>query len=83
MDLGLKDKVVIVTGGAKGIGAAIVRECAVEGAVPVIVGRDADAGKNLQNELRKNGSRCGLISVELGTPESCLEVVRITQLDAL
>jgi len=88
MDLGLKDKVVIVTGGAKGIGAAIVRECAAEGAVPVIVGRDADVGKQLQSELQKSGSKCGLISVELGTPESCEQSVTQTvkefgRLDAL
>ena len=38
MDLELKDKVIIVTGGAKGIGAGIVRACACEGAIPVIIG---------------------------------------------
>ena len=52
MDLQLKDKVVIVTGGAKGIGAAIVRSLAAEGAIPVIVDRDAEAGKRLQSELQ-------------------------------
>jgi len=88
MDLGLKDKVVIVTGGAKGIGAAIVRECAAEGAVPVIVGRDAESGKKLQGEFQKSGSRCGLISVNLSTPESCEQSVAQTvkefgRLDAL
>ncbi len=51
MDLELKDKVVIVTGGAKGIGAAIVRLLAGEGAVPVIVDRDGEAGAQLQNEV--------------------------------
>ena len=69
MDLQLKDKVVIVTGGAKGIGAAIVQACAAEGAVPVIVGRDAESGKKLQSELQNKGSQCGLISVDLSTPE--------------
>lgn len=39
MDLGLKDKVVIVTGGAAGIGSAITRTLAEEGAVPVIFAR--------------------------------------------
>jgi len=33
MDLQLKDKVIVITGGAKGIGAAIVQACAAEGAV--------------------------------------------------
>ncbi|HVN18453.1 MAG TPA: SDR family oxidoreductase [Dongiaceae bacterium] len=88
MDLQLKDKVVIVTGGAKGIGAAIVRACAAEGAVPVIVGRDAEAGGKLQSEIKKSGSRCGLISVDLNSPEACEQAVAHTveelgRLDAL
>ena len=75
MDLQLKDKVVIVTGGAKGIGAAIVRACAAEGAIPVIVGRDGVAGRELQNEIKATGGRCGVITVELSTPESCEQSV--------
>src|SRR5438477_1418407 len=71
MDLQLKDKVVIVTGGAKGIGAAIVHACAGEGAIPVIVDRDADAGARLQSELKISCATCGLITIDLATPESC------------
>src|SRR5215467_13481281 len=78
MDLELKDKVVIVTGGAKGIGAAIVRACAAEGAVPVIVGRDAAAGQQLQAELQARGGSCGLITVDLSTSETCAQVVEQT-----
>jgi L-fucose dehydrogenase len=78
MDLQLKDKVVIVTGGAKGIGAAIVHACAAEGAIPVIVGRDADAAKQLQSDLQRKGGTCGVITVELGTAESCSQSVEQT-----
>ncbi|MGP0019067.1 MAG: SDR family oxidoreductase [Candidatus Sulfotelmatobacter sp.] len=78
MDLQLKDKVIIVTGGAKGIGAAIVHSCAAEGAIPVIVGRDAEAGKQLQRELQNNGAPCGLITVDLATSESCLQSIEET-----
>jgi L-fucose dehydrogenase len=78
MDLQLKDKVVIVTGGAKGIGAAIVQACAAEGAIPVIIGRDAEAAKQLQSELQSKGIACGVITVELGTAESCSQSVEQT-----
>jgi L-fucose dehydrogenase len=78
MDLQLKDKVVIVTGGAKGIGAAIVHACAAEGAIPVIVGRDEEAGKKLQNELQGSGATCGLITVDLATSQSCSQSVAQT-----
>jgi L-fucose dehydrogenase len=88
MDLQLKDKVVIVTGGAKGIGEAIVRACAAENAVPVIVDRDAGAGGQLQTELRSQGVACGLVTAELSTPEDCSRAVNETlktfgRLDAL
>lgn len=80
MDLELKDKVIIVTGGAKGIGAAIVRACAAEGAIPVIVGRDPEAGREVQSEIQRTGARCELISVELSVPENCsLSVDQVVQ----
>jgi L-fucose dehydrogenase len=75
MDLGLKDKVVIVTGGAKGIGAAIVRTCAAEGAVPVIVDRDEAASKNLQTELKNTGRLCGHVAVDLAIPDHCAQAI--------
>lgn len=78
MDLELKDKVVIVTGGAKGIGAAIVHACAAEGAIPVIVGRDAESGRQVQGEVEKKGGRCGLITVDLATADSCARSVNET-----
>lgn len=78
MDLGLKDKVVIVTGGAKGIGAAIVRACAQEGAVPVIVGRDGDVGEELRSEMESKRARCGLITVDLVSAETCEQSVAKT-----
>jgi L-fucose dehydrogenase len=84
MDLQLKDKVILVTGGAKGIGAGIVRAAAAEGAIPVIVDRDAEAGKQLHIELRASH----LIIAELSTSEHCAFAVEQTvkqfgRLDAL
>ena len=84
MDLQLKDKVVMVTGGAKGIGAAIVQTAAAEGAVPVIVDRDAEAGMQTQSEVP--GSH--LIVGDLTSSEFCKSAVERTiqkhsRLDAL
>lgn len=84
MDLHLQHKVVLVTGGAKGIGAAIVRAAAEEGAIPVIADRDGEAGKKLQAELKN----CELMVAELSGPEPCRSVVEQTirkcgRLDAL
>ena len=75
MDLQLKDKVVIVTGGAKGIGAAIIHSLAAEGAIPVIVDRDAEAGKRLQIELQNSTPRCTFINVDVEVPENCSQSI--------
>lgn len=78
MDLQLKDKVIVVTGGAKGIGAAIVHACAAEGAIPVIVDRDARAGQRLQSDLKELGASAVLITLDLETPESCSQSIAHT-----
>ena len=75
MDLQLKDKVVLITGGGKGIGAAIVRGCAREGAVPVFVDKDAGAANQLKKELCDSGAKCGLIIADIIAPEACATIV--------
>lgn len=72
MDLQLKNKVVLVTGGAKGIGEAVVRTVAIEGAIPVIVDRDIEAGNRLHRETP--GSQ--LIIAELSLAEGCYAAVQ-------
>ena len=81
MDLQINEKVVLITGGAKGIGAAIARACAREGAIPVFVDRDAEAGKQLQSELQSAGKLCGQICVDLQLPENCSSAVERTLRD--
>src|ERR1700688_3766983 len=79
MDLQLNDKVVLITGGAKGIGAAITHGCAHEGAIPVFVDKDEKAGKELASELQKSGARCEFIAADLLRVESCSAAVEATQ----
>jgi L-fucose dehydrogenase len=88
MDLVLGEKIVVVTGGAKGIGEAIVRALAAEGAVPVIVDRDETAGCQLRDEIGADGSRCELIVRDLAEADACRptveEVTRVAgRIDAL
>ena len=72
MDLHLRDKVIIVTGGAKGIGEAIVHLLAAEGACPVIIDKDEGAGKKLVAGIP---SRTLLLSADLNSEESCQQMV--------
>jgi NAD(P)-dependent dehydrogenase (short-subunit alcohol dehydrogenase family) len=88
MDLGLKDKVVVITGGASGIGAAIVSGAAREGAIPVIVDRCAEAAGRLEEQVRASGGAALAIVIDLAAPQNCKRVVeetlqRFGRLDAL
>lgn len=88
MDLQLKDKVVVITGGAQGIGAAISEACVQEGAIPVMVSRDSEAVQAFAKRLREIEARCELLLIELKGPESCKNAVdetlrRFGRIDAL
>lgn len=55
MDLGLKDKVVLITGPAKGMGSAVSLAFAGEGAKLVLVGRDLGAIEPVAAQARAQG----------------------------
>ncbi len=76
MDLQLQDKVIIVTGGAKGIGEGIVRVLAQEGAVPVIVGRNEADNRQAVAAIEAAGGRAGQVAAELAEPDECARAVQ-------
>lgn len=72
MDLLLKDKVIIVTGGAKGIGEGIVEVLSREGAIPAIVGRNEDDNNEALKKIKGKGFQ---VVAELTRPEECKKAV--------
>jgi len=76
MDLGLTNKVVLVTGGAKGIGEAISKACTQEGAIAVAIDRDADACKHLAEEFETHGCNACSICTDLSTAKNCEHAIR-------
>lgn len=72
MDLGLAGRRVLVTGGAKGIGAAIAAALHAEGARPVLLDRDAEA---LQQALQRMPGSVG-VTCDLRADGACAAAVR-------
>ncbi|WP_210513949.1 SDR family oxidoreductase [Hymenobacter terricola] len=76
MDLQLQDKVIIVTGGARGIGEGIARVLAREGAVAVIVGRNAADNQQAVAAIEAAGGRAWQVAAELAEPAECARAVQ-------
>lgn len=75
MDFGLRDKVILVSGGAKGIGLGIVQVLAREGAIPVILGRNDVDNNAAVNTVTKEGGQAFSVTVELTETARCEEAV--------
>lgn len=71
MDLHLKDRVIIVTGGARGIGKEIVRILTEEGALVAIVDKKPEAIKTLPDSNQKGK----FFQADLTSPKACKEVI--------
>ncbi len=78
MDLQLNDKIIIVTGGAKGIGEGIVKVLAEEGAIPVVVGRNEEDNVKLVKEITASGKKAYQVVAELTKPSECEQAVKTT-----
>jgi L-fucose dehydrogenase len=75
MDLQLRDKVIVVTGGALGIGEAITVSLAAEGAIPVVVGKDAADNEAVMKRIGGHGFH---VVAELSDPGQCREAIART-----
>jgi NAD(P)-dependent dehydrogenase (short-subunit alcohol dehydrogenase family) len=75
---GFTNKAVIVTGGARGIGAAIVKAYANAGASVVIADLPDSEGQELSVELKKKGMPVFYVSCDVRQPEMVADMVRKT-----
>jgi NAD(P)-dependent dehydrogenase (short-subunit alcohol dehydrogenase family) len=71
MQLNLKDKVGIITGPAKGMGAAVTRAFALEGARLALIGRDTAAIEPVATEARAIGAQAIIIPCDLTDAKQC------------
>ena len=78
MDLQLQDKVVLVTGGSKGIGEAVVRTFLAEGARVANINRSTAEGEALEAEYAKTDQQCLFIQGDLSDAAVCQRVVEQT-----
>lgn len=76
MDLGLKSKVAVITGGSIGIGLAVAKGFAAEGADVVITARNSERLETARHEILSAGAKRVLaVSCDLATAEGAATVV--------
>jgi L-fucose dehydrogenase len=75
MNLQLTNKVILVSGGAKGIGEGIVRALANENAIPVIIGRSETDNKILEEQILAQNLKADSVVAELTNPADCKNAI--------
>ncbi|MES1160718.1 MAG: SDR family oxidoreductase [Bacteroidota bacterium] len=76
MDLLLENKIIIVSGGAKGIGEGISRVLAKEGAIPFIIGRNEQDNLATVAAIEADGGKAYQFEAELTEPSACEAAVK-------
>ena len=71
----LKDQVVIVTGAGGGIGAAIARRMASEGALVAVTDVDAQAAERVRQSIEQDGGRALAYPLDVTQPEQVQQVI--------
>jgi L-fucose dehydrogenase len=76
MDLQLQEKIIVVSGGAKGIGEGIATLLAKEKAIPVIIGRNEDDNVKAVKTIEGSGGEAYYVTAELTEPAACEKCIQ-------
>src|SRR3990172_8342916 len=76
MDLELERKIVIVTGGANGIGRAITETFAKDYAHPIILDQDRKSGKEVRHSLLERGMLSDFYQLDLTDYQKAKETIK-------
>jgi NAD(P)-dependent dehydrogenase (short-subunit alcohol dehydrogenase family) len=80
MDLGLQGKVAVITGGSIGIGLAVGKGFAAEGASVAVIARNADRLEAARTEIASLGQgKVATLACDVATPDGAAEVVRFVE----
>jgi L-fucose dehydrogenase len=75
MDLGLNEKVIVVTGGGAGIGRGISRACLAEGARVVVLARHSKNVDDFMDEMKASRATCEFVEAHLEDIDRCSSAI--------
>ena len=76
MDLGLKNRVALVTGGSQGIGKACAMKLAEEGATVVIAARGRELLDQVAADIRAAGGKVLAIAADVSQDAECTRIIQ-------
>ena len=79
MDLGLKGRVAVITGPAKGMGAAVSKAFAAEGCKLALIGRDTSAIEPVAREIRADGGEAIVVACDVTSTAACESAAKAAQ----